>query len=102
MRATSSGGEMSNERTFRVALSREALKYYRKVSTNTAVKLDKCFANLESGPFHGSNIRLLRGMPEKYRYRAGNLRIVYEVDIPQKVVYVIAILPRSQAYKRSN
>jgi hypothetical protein len=34
---------MSNEPRFRIALSKEALKYYTKVSVNTAEKLHKCF-----------------------------------------------------------
>ena len=33
---------MSKEQKFKVALSREALKYYDKVSTSTAERLDKC------------------------------------------------------------
>jgi mRNA-degrading endonuclease RelE of RelBE toxin-antitoxin system len=93
---------MSNEQTFRIALSKEALKYYKKVSVNTAARLDKSLTSLESDPIQGVNIKPLKGIAGKYRYRAGNLWIVYEVDVVGKIVYILAILPRGQAYKHSN
>jgi len=84
---------------FRVALSREALKYYNRVSTTTAARLDNCFMSLETDPLKGPNIKHLQGMPGKYRCRIGGLRVTYEVDVPKQVVYVLAILPRGQAYR---
>ncbi|MDP2719795.1 MAG: type II toxin-antitoxin system RelE/ParE family toxin [Dehalococcoidia bacterium] len=97
---SSSGGGMSNGQKFKVALSREALKYYNKVSIKTAERLDKCFTNLESEPIKSTHIKPLRGMAGKNRYRVGNLRVIYEVDALRKVVNIIAILPRGQAYKK--
>ncbi len=93
---------MSNEPAFKVALSREALKYYNKVSVNTAARLDKSFTSLEKDPIQNVNTKPLKGMTGKFRYRAGNLRIIYEVDLAKRIVYVLAILPRGQAYKHSN
>ncbi|MBI4332525.1 MAG: hypothetical protein HY673_14735 [Chloroflexi bacterium] len=55
---------MSNEPKFKIALSREALKYYQKVPTVTARRLDKSFANLESEPAHGRNIKRWKGWRE--------------------------------------
>jgi mRNA interferase RelE/StbE len=93
---------MSNAPNFKIALSKEAFKYYKKISVNTVAKLDKCFVSLESEPFHGSNIKPIKGLNGKYRYRVGDLRVIYEVNILDKIVYIIAILPRGQAYKHSN
>jgi mRNA interferase RelE/StbE len=84
---------------FKIALSKEALKYYNKVSLSTASRLDKCFAVLEQEPFKGSNVKYLKGIAGKYRYRIGNIRVIYEVDNTEGTVYVLAILPRGQAYK---
>ncbi|MBI2832435.1 MAG: type II toxin-antitoxin system RelE/ParE family toxin [Chloroflexi bacterium] len=61
--------------------------------------MDRCFASLESEPLKSSNIKSLKGMAGKYRYRVGSLRVIYEVDNANSTVYVIAILPRGQAYK---
>ncbi|HSW57884.1 MAG TPA: hypothetical protein VLH15_05745 [Dehalococcoidales bacterium] len=41
---------MSNEPIFKIALSREALKYYNKISVNTAARLDKSFTSLDTDP----------------------------------------------------
>jgi len=84
---------------YRIALSKEALKYYNRVSVVTATRLDRCFASLEHEPIRGSDIRPLREVAGKYRYRVGNLRVIYEVDRTNSIVYVIAILPRGQAYR---
>jgi hypothetical protein len=51
---------------YRVALSREATKYYQKVSANTARRLEKCFADLEIKPFRGPNIKLLKGVTNSH------------------------------------
>lgn len=91
---------MSKEQKFKVALSKEAYKYYMKVSINTAERLDKCFSNLESEPLKGSNVRPLKELVGKYRCRIGNLRVIYEIDLVTRTVNVVAILPRGQAYKK--
>ncbi len=90
---------MSNGQRFRIALSKESLKYYSKVSTDTAERLDQCFVSLESEPIKGANIKPLKAMAGKYRYRIGGLRVIYEIDLPGRVVNVVAILPRGQAYR---
>jgi mRNA interferase RelE/StbE len=78
------------------------LKYYNKVSINIAARLDKCFTSLESDPVNGVNIKHLKGIAGKYRYRVGDLRVIYEINVPEKIVYVMAILPRGQAYKHTD
>ena len=58
MRVILYGGGMSSEQMFKVALSKEAVKYYNKVSTNTAARLDRCFTKLESEPLSGQVLSL--------------------------------------------
>jgi mRNA interferase RelE/StbE len=89
---------MSNEQQFRVALSKNALKYYQKADADTVVRLDRCFRNLEQAPIGGRNIKPLKGIKGKYRYRIGGFRVIYEVDLKQRLVKVFAILPRGEAY----
>lgn len=89
---------MSNEQRFRVALSKEAFKYYQRVDTDTAARLDRCFASLEQNPFGRGDIKPLKGIKGKYRYRVGQLRVIYEVSSEERVVKVLAILPRGEAY----
>ena len=54
---------------------------------------------MESDPLGNPNVKPLAGKAGKYRYRVGGLRIIYEIDLAQRVVYVMAILPRGQACK---
>jgi len=85
---------------YEVRLSRRALKYYNRVDSSSARRLNQCLQSLESNPFGGGDIKPLEGMRGVYRFRAGNLRVVYEVDVPERLVKVSAILPRGEAYKR--
>lgn len=83
---------------FEVRLSRRARRYYERGSTDTARRLDRAFDSLEANPFGAADIKPLRGIPGTYRLRVGDLRIVYEVDRQARVVNILAILPRGQAY----
>jgi len=85
---------------YEVRLSGRALKYYNRVGSTTARRLNQCFGALETNPFGGGDIKPLKGMRGVYRFRVGNLRVMYEVDMPQRIVKVSAILPRGEAYKR--
>jgi len=85
---------------YEIRLSHRALKYYNRVNSPTAGRLNQCFRALERNPFGGGDIKPLKGMQGVYRFRLGNLRVVYEVDIPQRIVKVNAIFPRGEAYKR--
>ena len=89
---------MSSEQQFRVALSKSALKYYQKVDTDTATRLDHCFKSLEQDPLGGGDIKPLRGTEGKHRYRVGKLRVIYGVDLEERVVKIFAILPRGEVY----
>ena len=83
---------------FEVRLSRRARSYYERVPADTARRLDRAFESLETNPFGASDIKPLRGMPGTYRLRVGDLRVVYEVDRKARVVSVLHILPRGEAY----
>jgi hypothetical protein len=57
---------MSSGPEFKIALSLEPLKYYKKVSASTAKRLDRCFIKLEKAPLNGPGIIPLREMAGKY------------------------------------
>ena len=86
---------------FRVLLQAQPEKVYRKADTKTARLLSECFEHLEADPFaRPGRIKRLRGQDNLYRYRAGSLRIIYEIDLPNLRVGILAVLPRDDAYKR--
>ena len=83
---------------FEVRLSRRARRYYERAATDTARRLDRAFNLLEVNPFGPGDIKPLQGMPRTYRLRVGDLRIIYEVDRQARVVNVLSVLPRGDAY----
>lgn len=83
---------------FEIRLSRRARRYYERVDSDTAHRLNRCFEVLTRDPFGGGDIKPLKGIKGVYRYRMGDLRVIYEVDIRERIVKVNAILPRGEAY----
>lgn len=63
-------------------------------------KLDEhVYPQLRVGPFFGTNIKKLRGYaPDTCRYRIGRFRIFYTVDMAVRVVSVLAVDLRRDAY----
>ena len=84
---------------FKVLLMPAALKFYKEVSEEFAKRLNKCFEDLESNPFWGPNIKVLKGEKRRYRYRVGEHRVIYSVDKENNKVIITLIAPRSSAYR---
>jgi mRNA interferase RelE/StbE len=64
-------------------------------------KLDAyVYPQLRRGPYFGPNIRKLQGYaPPTWRYRIGSYRAFYSVDENEKVVFVLTIDDRKDAYR---
>lgn len=89
------------EKMYEVLISHEADKHYKKQDKDTKRRLNKCIDNLSSEPIFSPHIKKLHGELEgKYRYEMGVLRIVYEVNIKDKIVEIKSIRSRGDVYKR--
>jgi mRNA interferase RelE/StbE len=56
--------------------------------------------SLEKNPRQGNNLKPLKGkFAGSYRYRVGDLRIVYTVNDRAVTVFVITIAKRSDVYE---
>jgi mRNA interferase RelE/StbE len=54
---------------------------------------------LRTNPFFGPNIKKLKGKFEGiYRYRTGNYRLFYKIDIKKMIVFILDIYDRKNAY----
>ncbi len=85
---------------YEVLISHEAEKYYKKQDKNTKRRLNKCIDNLRRKPLFGQHIKKLHGELEgKHRYRMGNIRIVYEVNVKNKIIEIKSIKGRGDIYK---
>ena len=83
---------------YEVRLSRRAENYYQRVDPGTAGRLNQVFEELSDNPYRASNVRPLRGRQNLFRYRLGELRVVFMVDQAEQVVRVLAIGPRGDIY----
>lgn len=84
---------------FEVVLLSQALKFYKKCPQEFAERLNQCFEELESNPFFGPNIKLLKAKDRLYRYRIGGYRVIYEIDKTKRKVGILLISPRPSAYR---
>ena len=86
---------------FEVILLGQADKFYRKAPDGLVHRLDLCFEDLESFPFQGPHIKLLKTQKSVrwYRYRVGDYRVVYEINREAKKVGVLLIFHRSSVYR---
>lgn len=58
------------------------------------------YPQLREGPFFGPNIRKLQGYsPSTWRYRIGPYRIFYSVDESERIVFMLTVDDRKDAYK---
>ncbi len=85
---------------YEVILQNQPEKYYKRLDRKIATRLAECFENLETDPF-GKNTKELSGIHKgRRRCRVGSIRVIFEVDQTNKKVFVIAILPRGDVYKK--
>jgi len=57
------------------------------------------YPQLKNEPYYGKNIKKLKNYkPETWRYRIGNYRAFYEINDIEKIVYMIGISTRQNAY----
>jgi len=86
---------------YQVLLSRKAESYYKRVAADTVQRLQDCFMTLEQTPadWRHRHIKRLRGrLSGLWRYRVGNLRVIYRIDEDAGVVNVVNIGPRGDVY----
>ena len=59
------------------------------------------YPQLKDSPMYGPNIKKLRDwQPPTWRYRIGNYRFFYEIDIEEQIVFMILAENRGKAYKK--
>jgi mRNA interferase RelE/StbE len=88
---------------WKVEIKPAAEKQYLRLDKTTRARVKKALMNLEQceNPLLHSNVKLLVGeLRGDYRYRVGGYRILFTPDKINKVVYVYAILPRGDVYKK--
>jgi len=90
---------------FRIFETDEFLKKLRNISSRESVflkrKLDSfVYPQLKVEPFWGNNIKKLQGYsPDTWRYRIGKFRIFYIIDQEERIIYLLTVEKRKDAYR---
>ena len=95
-------GALSEYRIFETGeFQRQLEKLPPPVRNSLREKLtDYTYPHLRQQPYFGTNIRKLRGYtPDTWRYRIGRYRIFYTVDREERIVSVLMVEARQDAYR---
>ena len=85
---------------YKIVLTKDAVKYYRRSDNKTKKLLNEAFSNLKTNPINGMNIKRLHGeLTGLFRYRVASLRLVYKVEEQNVTIIVLAIGSRGDIYK---
>ena len=86
---------------YEILISNEAEKYYKKLDKDTKKRINRCIDVMSNAPYYGSNIKRLHGeLKDKFRYKIGLLRVIYEIHEEDKTIRIIAINSRGDIYKK--
>ena len=61
--------------------------------------ISRIYPQLKSEPHYGNNLKKLKNYnPDTWRYRVGSYRVFYEINEENKIVSIIGISTRQNAY----
>ena len=79
---------------WRVVLASSAEKQFRRLPKSSVSRISRAFDAMEENPWDG-DVAKLEGETSVWRRRIGEHRIIFEIVIPEKTVFVYAILRRT-------
>ena len=84
---------------YKLTFKRQAIKALRKMPPQEAMRIRHELDELAENPDRrDSDVRSLRGR-SGFRLRVGEMRIIFERDDDARVIDVLRIAPRGQAYR---
>jgi len=85
---------------YKVILHKNAAKYYKHADKKLQDRISTAVDTILQNPRYHVHIKKLEGeLKDLYRYRLGNLRILYEIHEDMKTIRIKAIEARGSAYK---
>ena len=89
---------------YRIFETVEFLKRIEKLDPQSRTYIKKkinsyVYPQIKLEPFFGKNIKKLKDyVPDTWRYRIGKFRIFYTMDQDEKIIYILTIDHRKDAY----
>jgi mRNA interferase RelE/StbE len=85
---------------YKVILHKNAAKYYRNADKKLQGRINTAIDIILENPRYHVHIKKLEGeLKDMYRYRLGNLRILYEVHEDIKSIRIKTIEARGSVYR---
>jgi mRNA interferase RelE/StbE len=84
--------------SYEVTVSKAAQRQWRKLPANTKARIGKALLALEEEPRPGGVVKL-KGAVDRWRIRVGNYRIIYRIEDNKRLVVVLVIAHRREAYR---
>ncbi len=90
---------------YRIFETVEFLKRIEKLYPQNRIFIKKkltsyVYSQIKVEPFFGKNIKKLKDyVPDTWRYRIGKFRIFYTLDQEEKIIYILTIDHRKDAYR---
>ena len=86
---------------YEIELLNEAERHYKLLTPKMRDRVDEAFAELEDDPFPRGNQKIEQLVANRgdYRYRLGQYRIVYDVNIESQTCIIRGIYRRGSTYK---
>lgn len=86
---------------YKVILHKNAVKFYRNIDDNLRTRISRAINSISQNPYYHIHIKKLHGeLSHMYRYRVGDIRILYEIHEEIKTVRIKTIEARGDAFKR--
>ena len=83
----------------KIAYSSRAIKFLKKSPQNLRPRIILKIKLLSENPLRSDlNIKKLSGTKRSYRLRIGNIRVIYELKMEEKIVYIHEIGFRGSVY----
>jgi mRNA-degrading endonuclease RelE of RelBE toxin-antitoxin system len=73
-----------------------AQKEFQKLPGKDQARVRAALLSMQNDPFRG-DIKRLKGQPEAWRRRVGNYRILYDLDVEKRHIFVLGIVRRTSA-----
>jgi mRNA interferase RelE/StbE len=86
--------QIAETQTFQIQIASWAYdRHYSRIKENI-------YPALRDNPFFGNNIKRLKGeLSSIFRYRIGDYRIFYTINSEKKVIFILDIVHRKDAYR---
>lgn len=81
---------------FRISISPAAIRQLKRIKQNRKIAIARVIEDLKENPYLGKPLG--RELTGKYSYRIGVYRIIYKINLDDKIVQILTAGHRSTVY----